>query len=208
MQQLHGFDVQNSEPAFCLRTLIEKHRNLVYGLRPFREIEANVRRAIELLTTDPHRTYTDFEPLGDGAQAEVFKVRRRSDGREFAIKKAHGRTAANRQKIVNEASLVKMLGNDEVVTCYELYEHGRDIWIVLEYMNNGAMTDIILDDQFRYSEEFCKYTLYKAAKGLASMHRRQVLHRDIKSDNILCNMEGAVKIADLGLSKFLTQEEI
>lgn len=82
-----------------------------------------------------------------------------------------------------------MLGNEEVVTCHELYVHNRDIWIVLEYMDNGALTDII-EDRSPYSEEFCKYTLYKAAKGLASMHEKNVLHRDIKSDNILCDMSG------------------
>ena len=74
----------------------------------------------------------------------------------------------------------------------------------MEYMENGSMKSIIqgakLDPMYQYSEKFCKYTLYKVAKGLAKMHSRNVLHRDIKSDNIMTNMDGEVKLADLGFS--------
>ena len=47
-----------------------------------------------------------------------------------------------------------------------------------------------------------------AARGLADMHAESILHRDIKSDNILCSSNGDIKIADLGLSAFLSEEKI
>ena len=58
-----------------------------------------------------------------------------------------------------------------------------------------------------YNEEFKKYTLWSAAKGLAAMHDLNILHRDIKSDNIFCKSNGEVKIADLGASVCLTKEQ-
>ena len=57
-------------------------------------------------------------------------------------------------------------------------------------MDQGAMTDICINDFENYSEDFCRYSLYKAAKGLLSMHNKNVLHRDIKSDNILFSEDG------------------
>jgi len=45
------------------------------------------------------------------------------------------------------------------------------------------------------------------ASGLRDMHNKNVLHRDIKSDNILCRADGDIKIADLGLSVFLTEQQ-
>ena len=45
------------------------------------------------------------------------------------------------------------------------------------------------------------------AMGLNEMHQKNILHRDIKSDNILCSSDGQIKIADLGFSVFLTQQE-
>ena len=68
------------------------------------------------------------------------------------------------------------------------------------------MTEIIIRDFENYSEEFCKYTLYKVALGLSKMHYRNVLHRDIKSDNIFSSETGTIKIFDLGLEMFLSDE--
>lgn len=73
-------------------------------------------------------------------------------------------------------------------------------------MENGSLDKIILEGNENYSEEFCRWSLYKTAKGIQAMHNRNVLHRDIKSDNLLSNMDGEIKIADLGLSAFLSQE--
>ena len=52
----------------------------------------------------------------------------------------------------------------------------------------------------KYDANFCRYTLHQVAVGLAKMHSRKVIHRDIKSDNILCSEDGRVKVADLGFS--------
>ena len=72
------------------------------------------------------------------------------------------------------------------------------------------MTNIITDSiEYRaaYSEQFCKYSLYCVAKGLQAMHNKNVLHRDIKSDNILIRKDGTIKICDLGLSAFQLDRE-
>ena len=73
-------------------------------------------------------------------------------------------------------------------------------------MDCGAMTDICMEDNENYNENFCRYTLFKVAKGLLAMHNKEVLHRDIKSDNILYSADGEIKIADLGLSCFLSEQ--
>ena len=87
--------------------------------------------------------------------------------------------------IVNEASLITVLEIDEMIQCYEVYEHGGCLSIILELMDNGSMAEIVHKNHDKYSEQFCKYTLYSVALGLAKMHNNNVLHRDIKSDNIL-----------------------
>ena len=48
--------------------------------------------------------------------------------------------------IINEASLLKFLNIDEIVNCVAVYEHGNDISIILEYMDNGSMTKIIQEN--------------------------------------------------------------
>ena len=69
------------------------------------------------------------------------------------------------------------------------------------------MTNICIEDNENYSEEFCRYTLFKVAKGLQAMHRKNVLHRDIKSDNVLYSANGEIKLTDLGFSTFLSEQQ-
>ena len=72
-------------------------------------------------------------------------------------------------------------------------------------MEGGSLKHIIMQQKGEYSEAFCKYCIYQVAQGLKEMHQKEILHRDIKSDNILCNIDGDIKIADLGFSVSLTQ---
>ena len=75
----------------------------------------------------------------------------------------------------------------------------------MDYMDYKSQEKII-ERGFHYSEKFCQHTLYHVALGLRAMHAKGVIHRDIKSNNILSDSSGEIKIADLGLSKSLSSE--
>lgn len=77
---------------------------------------------------------------------------------------------------------------------------------MLDYMDGRELTHVIKEYGEHYSDNFMKYSIYMAAKGLADMHSQGILHRDIKSDNILCNRNGDIKLADLDVAVFLTEE--
>ena len=71
-------------------------------------------------------------------------------------------------------------------------------------MDQGSMLNIIAEQNEIYSEEFCRYTLFKVAKGILKLHQNNVLHRDIKSNNIQCTTDGQVKISDFNSFGLLT----
>ena len=77
-------------------------------------------------------------------------------------------------------------------------------------MEGGELTKIVKMAKLvnmTLSEEFCKYTLFCVASGLRDLHDKNVLHRDVKSDNILFKANGIIKIADLGFSVILTKSK-
>ena len=112
-----------------------------------------------------------------------------------------------KQLLINESSLISYLDSDEIIKCVDLYEYKNKIWIILDLLDGGDLSSIVFNYHDRYSEDFCKYTLYKVAKGLQKMHGKNVLHRDIKSNNILCSKNGDIKIADLGFSAILSKQQ-
>jgi len=74
-----------------------------------------------------------------------------------------------------------------VLKFYEAYEFRGKLWIFLEYMDGGCLTPIIEEMKGSIPENVCCYLLFETLKGLYNLHLKNVMHRDIKSDNILIN---------------------
>ena len=125
------------------------------------------------------------------------------DGQLFALKFTEPHNAAERQAIENEIGIMQMTESNSLVQCHEAFDFQNRLWIFLELMDS-AFTPMLEDLQGAYSEGFCKYSLYMTLKGLVDLHSRNIIHRDIKSDNILIKANGEIKIADFGYSVILT----
>lgn len=106
----------------------------------------------------------------------------------------------------NEVALMNMCSeNDFVLRIYDQYEYKSCLWIFVEIMDD-ALTPFIAKMRNSYSENACKYILRQTLLGLHYLHERHIIHRDIKSDNILVDKQGQVKLADFGYSAQLTTE--
>ena len=119
---------------------------------------------------------------------------------------AKGSLNIEKDRVTGESKLLQAIDSENIINAVEIILWDKRLYIFLEYMEGGSMTSIIEKCFDKYSEEFIKYTLYRVALGLADLHKMQVLHRDIKSDNILCRADGVIKVADLGLAVFLVEQ--
>lgn len=90
--------------------------------------------------------------------------------------------------------------------CYDAYDFNDKLWIILELMDFGAYTKLCEAKGGEMDEKIMAYILKKSLQGLLFLHQRGILHRDIKSDNILFNSEGSIKLADFGYATQLTKE--
>ena len=160
-----------------------------------------------MLTTDPSKFYDIIGKLGQGGFAKVFKVKRKSDGFICALKFVEPKNEAERKIIINEVGVMRMCDqNSGIIKVIEAYDFKSRLWIFEELMDD-ALTSYIQTLFKTYSEKIVKYVLKKSLEGLNYLHKRHIIHRDIKSDNLLMNTKGEVKLADFGYAVQLTQEK-
>ncbi len=161
----------------------------------------------DLKKDDPSKHYDIIERIGVGGFAKVFKVKRKSDDKICALKFIEPKNNAEREIIFNEVGIMLMCQeNDMILRCFECFDFKGRLWIFLEMMDGGALTPMLEELGGKHSELFCKYVCYCVLQGLKYLHDRHILHRDIKSDNILVSTEGAIKLADFGYAVQLTKE--
>lgn len=129
------------------------------------------------------------------------------DGELFALKFTEPKGTAERQAIENEIGIMQMSSCPSIVQCHEAFDFQNRLWIFMELMDGGAFTPMLEELAGAYSEEFCKYSIWATCKGLIDLHKQNIIHRDIKSDNILVKANGEIKLADFGYAVVLTQQQ-
>lgn len=159
----------------------------------------------QLLRQESYKDYYGgLKKLGQGASGVVYSATCRRTGRKVALKIA----AANEMnELINEIGLQSLSRHGNIVEFIEAFQGPDEICIVLELMVGGSLTDCC-DVKRPMSEPMIAYVCQGVLMALAFMHREYRLHRDIKSDNVLVNYEGEVKVADFGFAINLTSEQL
>ena len=112
-----------------------------------------------------------------------------------------------RQEVIDEVGIMKMSAGESIVQCFETYDYKNRLWIFMELMDGGSLTPMLTELQGQYSEEFCKYSVYQMLKSLKHLHRLNIIHRCIKSDEILVKANGEIKISDFGYAAVQNRQQ-
>ncbi|PRP83848.1 hypothetical protein PROFUN_08879 [Planoprotostelium fungivorum] len=172
--------------------------------------EDNITLEDLLSPEDPKKLYADFKKIGEGGVAEVYKAVHKATKRVVAVKKMNSdHKALTMSSLINEISIMKTCRHENIVDFFDTYRvGGKQIWVVMEFMGLGSLTDVL--EQFenvQLTEPQIATVCLSTLRGLHCIHRAHKIHRDIKSDNILINETGVVKIADFGFAAQLTQKQ-
>ncbi|KAJ3319750.1 signal transducing kinase of the PAK [Boothiomyces sp. JEL0866] len=145
---------------------------------------------------DPKRFYSNLKKIGQGASGGVFIAKHMESGNSVAIKQMNLNEQPKKELIVNEILVMNSAKNKNIVNFIDSFLVQGDLWVVMEYMEGGSLTDTI---QINYmTEEQIAIVCREVLEGLAHLHSKGIIHRDIKSDNILLGMDGQIKITDFG----------
>ncbi|KAK1297846.1 putative serine/threonine-protein kinase [Acorus calamus] len=144
--------------------------------------------------------------LGDGGFGTVYKGKLR-DGRIVAVKRLYENNYKRVEQFLNEVAILNRLRHTNLVSLYGCTSrHSRELLLVYEYVPNGTVADHLHGDLA--SEKFLAWPIrmsiaIETAEALAYLHavEPQIIHRDVKTNNILLDNNFRVKVADFGLSR-------
>lgn len=155
---------------------------------------------------DPSKKYTNLVKIGQGASGGVYTAYEIGTNISVAIKQMNLEKQPKKELIVNEIIVMKDSKHVNIVNFIDSYLLKGDLWVIMEYMEGGSLTDVVTHCILTEGQigAVCRESL----KGLEFLHSNGVIHRDIKSDNILLSMDGNIKLTDFGFCAQINEQNL
>ena len=154
--------------------------------------------------------YSFVKLIGKGAFGNVTLGIHKLTGKYVAIKtieKRFMKDEFSRRKVFQEVYILKKIRHANVIRLLEVFEDSEHMLIVMEFAAGGDLLKYVRERgplPEAHGREIFRQVVY----GLGHIHSRSVLHRDIKLDNILLDIDEGVKICDFGVSKIVSKDDI
>ncbi|EGG22711.1 putative protein serine/threonine kinase [Cavenderia fasciculata] len=155
---------------------------------------------------DVKKLYKNLKQIGSGGFGSVYLAKSTVDKCEIAIKKiAHATPKAQRTNL-NEIGYLHYCNHPNIVRYLRSHLVDDQVWIAMEYMQGGTLTEACSNHSF--NESCIAYVAKGMLEGLIYLHENDLVHRDIKSGNIMMTIDGKIKIVDFGLCVDTTQRRL
>ena len=144
-------------------------------------------------------------PLGEGGMGAVYQAHDPTLQRTVAIKVLAKQDADASARLLQEARAASALNHPHICTVYEVGEHEGQAFIVMEHVEGKPLSALIPADGLP-PESVIRYGT-QIADALAHAHERGIVHRDLKSQNVVITPEGRAKVLDFGLAARMPQAD-
>jgi len=147
--------------------------------------------------------YVKIEKLGEGTYGIVYKAKNKETGEIVALKRI--RLDSEDEGVpctaIREISLIKQLQHPNIVRLYDVVHTEKKLTLVFEFLDQDLKKYLDACGDTGLDPYTIKSFLFQLLQGVAYCHQHRVLHRDLKPQNLLINMEGELKLADFGLAR-------
>ncbi|MBR6498901.1 MAG: protein kinase, partial [Clostridia bacterium] len=153
--------------------------------------------------------YSIISTIGTGGMSVVYKAKDEKTGRIVALKilkDEYRKDADFIKRFRHEATAAQSLSHPNIVKLYTVGSDQDTQYITMEYINGRTLSEIIRDEG-PLSETRCVRYAVKILDALSHAHKKGIIHRDIKPDNILIDEDDNVKVADFGIARMAGSKE-
>ena len=134
----------------------------------------------------------------------MYEAKNASTGEVVAIKKMDMNRQQKKELLISEIEVMKEFRHPNIVNFIESFLIGDRLWVVMEYLEGGNLTDVVTETIL--SEAQIAGIAQKCLAALSFLHKHRIIHRDMKSDNVLLGLDGRVKVTDFGFCAQITPE--
>eukprot|EP01099_Mayorella_cantabrigiensis_P002239 TRINITY_DN1992_c0_g1_i2.p1 TRINITY_DN1992_c0_g1~~TRINITY_DN1992_c0_g1_i2.p1 ORF type:complete len:352 (-),score=61.49 TRINITY_DN1992_c0_g1_i2:396-1451(-) len=153
---------------------------------------------------NPVETYKNMKLIAKGQVACVFSATFIPLNEKVAVKQIRLNKQPNKNNLVNEILILSKINHECIVKYKTSHIHEGLLWITMEYVPGLNLRQLTMNIDLQ--EPHIAFIILQILRGIEYLHIHNIIHRDIKTDNVLIGTGGEVKITDFGISTRITSE--
>ena len=184
------------------RKMIENERNNLKERMQKMEQQKNQIASIPGFDTieDIQDFYELQNDVGDGNFALVWKSRDIQTGEFVAVKHIEKRKVVGKHTMLkDEVNIMKDCDHENIVKLFTALETPDSYYLCMEFVSGGDLFDLITD-KVKFNEDEAAWMMYDLASALVYLHGRNIVHRDVKTENLLCATTQTAAKGEVGLN--------
>ena len=150
--------------------------------------------------------YKLYKLIGKGTFGEVYLTSNINNSKIYATKRIEFKKTANKESkkyLINEIEIMKELDHPNLIKLHHLLQSNNHYYFIMDYCNGGTLSSILNNYKLHFgkpfSQEIIQHFMIQIVDGLKFIHSKNIIHRDIKLDNILLNFDNIEDINNLNL---------
>ncbi|XP_059218729.1 twitchin isoform X21 [Stomoxys calcitrans] len=169
-----------------------------------------VPQPVEISHDSVYDKYDILEEIGTGAFGVVHRCRELKTGNIFAAKFIPVSHAIEKDMIRREIDIMNQLHHQKLINLHDAFEDDDEMVLILEFLSGGELFERITTEGYQMTEAEVMNYMRQICEGIKYMHEKNIIHLDIKPENILCQTRNSniVKLIDFGLATRLDPNEM